>query len=589
MMNDTRYKNLYDAYLSHINFSNYIESYGEDEVDLTKINYNLLIALFSSFYFTIALDKYIEKVDGADPIVKIVPEFLDEVVSLFAGKYGTGWKLGELSYKNSSVVIDKVRNKLAHGDYIVENGYIIFNENKLEGRIHVDNLIKAIAAIDAGIKTYKQEGESTTINACLKYVENRSVHGEPSFKKYCKDFIVMFVNDEPLPGRNRSVEYVTFLEKIKKRIFELFQEDELNDTRIKKYLEKNKPLLELYGISLNYNICTAYDLDYYEELKNYYFETNEYSKEFQGSMLGRYLINKILKLSKGRFQTFNASKGTYVDLALLKMFRDNPGITLWDIPKLYPELSGILIDDIDNAIIATNLVGFNSFYQFGLEKGLTNKGQYDLAKIVNYSSLDFSKLDLDLLDDPNMVIEHKFECYHSDIQKYKDKEPGLKNRVEVAREVIQKYLDHTADEDLNQDRLNILRDRYYQTLTDYNNNQALINNMEYFYSNFDHDKYVRNINIIEHVRNAISHGNVFVDEYEKHKDIINKTIIIKDYDLDGNIVYDKTLTMYEFASIFKMKNFYVLNGFITHNIEDKSLVDDSFVEELNRRIDNRKR
>ena len=38
-----------------------------------------------------------------------------------------------------------------------------------------------------------------------------------------------------------------------------------------------------------------------------------------------------------------------------------------------------------------------------------------------------------------------------------------------------------------------------------------------------------------------------------------------------------------------MKNFYVLNSFITHNIEDKSLVDDSFVEELNRRIDNRKR
>ena len=69
---------------------------------------------------------------------------------------------------------------------------------------------------------------------------------------------------------------------------------------------------KLYGISLNYNICTAYDLDYYEELKNYYFETNEYSKEFQGSMLGRYLINKILKLSKGRFQTFNASKvGTF--------------------------------------------------------------------------------------------------------------------------------------------------------------------------------------------------------------------------------------------------------------------------------------
>ena len=104
-MDDIRFKNLYDAFLSHIDFSNYMESYSEEYVDLSKINYNLLIAVFSGFYLTTVVDEYICK--EKEVRLKFVPEFLDNIVKIIATKHGSGWRLNELSYKDSSAVIKR--------------------------------------------------------------------------------------------------------------------------------------------------------------------------------------------------------------------------------------------------------------------------------------------------------------------------------------------------------------------------------------------------------------------------------------------------------------------------------------------------
>lgn len=586
-MDDIRFKNLYDAFLSHIDYSNYIESYGKDDVDLSKINYNLLIAIFSGFYLTTVVDNLIEKDELGVSKINIVPEFLDAVVEKIAKKTGTKWQLGEIKYDSSKDVLEKVRNKLAHGDFIVENGNIIFEEEEKTGLVKVDDLLSVIGAIDENIKLYKEYGESTTINASLKYVEKANVHGEPSFKKFCKDVIVMFVNDEPVKGKKRTLQYVDFLKKMKKGLYTIFKEDELTDKRIKEYIKVNEPLLNNLGIKLDVEIKTLYDLPYYETLKKSYFEGKEYSSYLNGPLLGEFLLNKVLKLNKGEFQSFNAAKGTYVNLALLKMLRDNPGMTLHDIPIKFKELTKVFLYDMDNAILAANLVGFNSFYQFGLEKGLTEKGSYDLAKIVKKESIDFSKFDLDLLDSPTMVIEHKFESYHDDLKKYQNKEKYLQASLESAYNALEGYKTHTTEENRNQEKLKELEKRYEETYNAYKENVILVKYMTDFYQVFDHNKYVRNINIIEHIRNAMAHGNIFLDEYNNQEDIINKKIIIKDYDKKGNLVYDKTITVYEFASLFKMHNFYQLYDFFSNNIKDKTLLDDTYIERLNERINKR--
>lgn len=586
-MDDIRFKNLYDAFLSHIDFSNYMESYSEEYVDLSKINYNLLIAVFSGFYLTAVVDEYICK--EKEVRLKFVPEFLDNIVKIIATKHGSGWRLNELSYKDSSAVIDKIRNKLAHGDFIVDSNEIIFEEKGLKGKINVDDLIRFISHIDNGIRFYKEEGLSTTINANLKYIQDRKVYKESSLKRFCKDLILIFIDDEPLPGTVRNIKYIENVKYIKQNIIEIFKEDNHSDERIKKYLESQKELMDLYGIKINYKITSIYDLEYYQQIKDYYFETNEYSKDLYGKYLAGYLLNKVLKLSKGQYQTFNASKGIILDLYILQTFRENPNISLLDIPKENPKLSSIFLSDIDNAILATYIVGFNSFYQFGLEKGLTEKGKYDLSKLVKNETLDFSKLDLDLLDDPNMSIEHKFETYHGDIKKYEDKNEELLNSIIKIKSDLENYIKYTKEEDINEDKIKIFTERYYEAIAKHQDNISLVFAMKNFKKTFDFDKYVRNINIIEHIRNAIAHGNIYIDEYNHSKDFENKTLVIKDFDKNNNLGYYKEVAIIQFASLFKMKNFIELYNFISSNITNRELLDETYIDRLNDRINKRVR
>ena len=105
-------------------------------------------------------------------------------------------------------------------------------------------------------------------------------------------------------------------------------------------------------------------------------------------------------------------------------------------------------------------------------------------------------------------------------------------------------------------------------------------------SKFYFEKYVRNINIIEHIRNAIAHGNIEVDEYNYNKRITDREITIKNIH-DGVVSYQKSLTIYEFASLFKMKNLCLLNDFFTTNISDKEIINEDYIKVLKERIKNR--
>ena len=199
---------------------------------------------------------------------------------------------------------------------------------------------------------------------------------------------------------------------------------------------------------------------------------------------------------------------------------------------------------------------------------MTEKGNYDLAKIVKNLSLDFSLLDLSLLDDENMIVEHNFLNYQNDIQKYKLKEAPLINRIEKCRNNLYMYLNNVPKEKQDKEKINKLKSILKDAFNSFRENILLINEMDNFSSTFDFDKYVRNINIIEHIRNSISHGNIFVDEYCMDKK--KKKIIINDY-LDDKLCYSKTVTVDEFLSLFSINNSEFLNKFFEDKIDKNKI------------------
>lgn len=578
-MDDKRFQNLFQAFKSHIDFNNYIEEYGLMDIDLSKINYNLLMAIYSGFYLTITIDPLIEKISDKDVKINLYPEFLNILVKKIAEDNGNGYTVGELSYKDAQTTLNKIRNKLAHGDFIVENDQIIFEEKNKKGIIKITDLVSMIATLDINIEKYKLTGKTVTINGNLKYVINRKVYGKPSFKKYCKDLITIIIEDEPMLGYERDGAYINFVQKMRNKIIQIFEEDELSDKRIKEYIKINEQKLKFLGINLSYKIQTIYDLEYYDQIKNNYVEEYGYLKNFDGASLAKYLLNKTLKLKEGQFQKFNYSKGIILNLNLMNVLKENPNMTISEILN-QTDLNFIFVVDIDNAILASNLVGFYSFYQYGLEKGLTEKGKYDLADLTQNKTLDFSKLDLTLLDDPNMNIEHTFLSYNKDILKYKNKKRKIEDIIEKQREDLENYLEHTEQEKINKKKLEAMAGKLNDLYNEKQNIINLISDMEIFIKEFDFDNYIKNINIVEHIRNAIAHGNIMLDEYSSTN---NKKIIIKDY-YNDELYYEKELSIYDFATLFNIQNFYVLYSFLEDNINDKSIINENYLCEIQKRM-----
>lgn len=581
-----KFKNMYEAIFSHIEYSNYLEEYGQINTLLSRVNYNLLMSIYCGIYLLTVVDPLIDKKPNGDVKINLDQAFLNELIKRVATDNGSGYTIGELSYKDANTVLFKIRNKLAHGDYVVTNNNIIFEENGKKGIINIDKLSIMIVELDNSIRDYKSKGKRMIINANLYNVKDSKIYGDGSFKKFCKDLLVMIIEDEPLPEYERNMKYNQIINGIIKLLMLLFQTNLLDNDQIKQILKSFEPALNNYGINLTCKVESVYDSEYYIPVKESYNAISEYSEDIYGVHLGRFILNRILKLSKGDFQTFNYSKGIVLNLVIMKFLKDNKNATLDSIVKAFPKISAIMFYDIDNAIIASDLIGFYTFYQYGLEKGLTQKGNYDLAQIVKKESFDFSLLDLSLLDDSNMIIEHEFLNYKSDIDKYKNKIEILKKRVEKCLDSLNKYLEHTEKSKINEDRLKNLKSNLKEAELVYYENLNLIQEMEKFLESFDFEKYVRNINIIEHIRNAIAHGNIEVDEYNYNKRITDRKITIKNIH-DGVVSYQKSLTIYEFASLFKMKNLCLLNDFFTTNISDKEIINEDYIKVLKERIKNR--
>jgi len=284
----------------------------------------------------------------------------------------------------------------------------------------------------------------------------------------------------------------------------------------------------------------------------------------------------------GEFQKFDIQKGILLNETILSKWSRNQKMSLTDMIKEQPKLGESFVHHIDSTIITSYLVAFNSLYEYGLEKGLTIQGAYNWISIYEGKSLDFSKLELDNMDDPNMIIEHTFTKYDNDILEYEQKNiDRLDKAINKYQRDLENYLNNSRIK--NSEKEKELRKKIIEVQEEKIKLLETIKQLKEHYKTFDLDKYTRNINIIIHIRNAIAHGNVYIESCSDGKNIQDVEIIFKDY-LDDELVYEKRLKVSEFVLIFSDINLNCIYSFLENNINDKSIIKQSFIEELNKRI-----
>lgn len=573
-MKNNKFKNLYQSFTGQIDYCNFIETYGEDYVDFSNTNFDMLQAQFCGFYLTLLLDEYLVQIDKNNYTTEFIPEFINQIVSMIAIDNGKGYTVGDLSYRDATTVLVKLRHKLAHGDFIIKNNEIIFEENNAEGRVNLDLLKKALTNLEDMFENY-----FLTKPRCKAFnyiIPNGFINAdtEENFDKLCNNSYRIELIDTPIEGTERDINYTIAINYLYDSITKLIRKHEVY--RIPELIYKKQNIFIDNGINIEYLIKRLPLTDCYKKTKEKYMANLELYKVVPTPLQLNIINNISYRMNKGRYQKFNVRKGLLLNIFVLGELKKNPNYTLTEIVDDNPELCNLFMYHIEDIVVSSYLVAFNSLYEYGLETEATKKGYTNFVKIYNGEQLDFSKFNLEKLYDPNMTIEHNCNNFEEDISIYEKKSiDAIDKKIKGKMDNLQSYLNGSKDK--QESKINSLTAEVENAKKEKEELVLKIQDIKLSLEKYDKEQYTKNINIIYHIRNAIAHGNIFVDSYSD--DIQETGIIIRDYYNEENC-YEKKLKVKDFVDLFLISNVETIYDFIANNVTDEKIIIDEYMQKL---------
>lgn len=601
--NDVKLKEMYITMCSFLEYGNFLENIDDDRMDYKYVDFDKLYAIFIGLFFTTVIDEYIEitEKDGIKSAkILLNPNFVEKLALIISEKKdGRYYLLGGLSYGSSDALIDKVRNKLAHGDYIVKDGNICFTEKNIEAKISINKLIKFIDSFTMLYKKNKLYGVNshTIINTYDTDTYRKMELSDENIVKYLSKITVCSVKDKPQEKRDQK--YVDLYDKVNKCILKLMRDyPKMDSVEVLKRV-KAKYDLDSVGMKLEINFEKLNDKEYFSNVIDYYCSNNKLLKKGKKKYISATIDQLISRYENKDVMKSHCLEGIALNLILIKIKRASHKMSVYKALEVinqdprYREavdtVSKLILNNYEDALVSTYIGGFNALYQYGLENGYRLLGDYTISKLANGNYLDFSQLEIDNLHCDDSKIEYKFDSYIANLEKY-NSDSNERKYFDVARramELKQKYLENVPIEKQDVKKIAMFEKMIKDALNHLNEYWRQSVNSEYFLENLDKDLFIKNVDTITHIRNAIAHGRVYIDAYD-NREALEKDITFVDIGNDGNIVYKKTISIKEFVQIFKMKNFYILEDFMLYNIKDNSGLRLDYSDKLNERIDAQK-
>ena len=134
---------------SNLAYVRYLESNGQNsELDQEYCDFSSIKIAYAAFSLLLWKDEYIRKDQEKNLSSIISDQLLNEYIKKIAKKnQNNTWNIGEIVFDNNYEVIDTVRNKLAHGDYVIKTDYIELEIDDKKGVISIDDLVAFSAQI----------------------------------------------------------------------------------------------------------------------------------------------------------------------------------------------------------------------------------------------------------------------------------------------------------------------------------------------------------------------------------------------------------------------------------------------------------
>lgn len=569
ILNNIKLKNIYDGIISQLNFKKYVI----DKEPAENINYNLLETIYGGFVLTLISDTYFTKDTSDNYISDIHPKGLEQIALKIAKKNINGYSIGNLNFQILNL-FKHIRNKTAHNDFIIENNKIKTIESKIEGEFSVEDFWSFVATLEDSV-----EGITMT----LPYTKNlypvdglwqeEKIKNGSCFNRFCDHLYQVKIEEKPLNDIQRDVQYYQNRDYLIEKIDEYAKKRLLNEETCRKLEERCTQL----GMDVKLTLTKVKDLKCYDEVKKRYVSNSNFGQmeyESQKNVIGVLFDVECKKIE----QKFNLRKGLELAALILTELNKHPEYDMKQIKNELKEIETTLVPHRSDICLSICLANFIAIYELGLESHFYQQNKTNFISICEGLSLDFSKLNLDEMKSPIMHMEKNIGDILDTIDEYdKKQKQTLEAAVQSAKNAMSGCFKGTNS--TQSEKMKKVKNFLFQ-MQEVFKHQDKIKRIKDLAIDFDADKYDENLNIIFHIRNAIAHGNVFLEE--SRTNFLESIIRFEDYSEGhtGNLVYQKTIKLKDFLKIFNDENIKVILDYVVNSIEDKTLIDLSYYENM---------
>jgi len=483
---------------------------------------------------------------------------LENSIDMIATKTQEGYKLNKKVFKTPADIVAFLRNKFAHGKYVIDFNHnrVIFNDNESNVIVNIDKLTSFIISASLNYLRYQKKSEISRNVLVLNYSNNRlnRITTSSELRSIIKKYKLVKFN---LKNNNE--------EEINLNCIELFEE-----------------FLKVYKI----NSDEALKSNLYKKLNRILKQNNVTLSNEEKSIKNKNDISELEEFFKN--EVMGAGGLNYYDELEIIGKKIERKLCFDDYLKVDSSLKHLLILDVISKIKISNLTSIQNYlYEKNINVGMLYEGigesylsmlntlfayPFDDVyqgtrdyKRVTSDDFDFSKLDLSLINVSDIdifsnTINEKEVICNGLLKRKEQTEKNIETQKNNLKELKKKNKDTSSLEsiiDSMKKTLKLQNKSLKEELKNYNEMK------EYFNNNYD---YFKNRRIVEGIRNSIAHGNYrFISKTNSLDTVIEFSDIYED-----KLTFKGTITFRD-LEILLDKNFEIIQDYINKD-ETKNIV-----------------
>ena len=529
-------------------------------------NLDLLLCLFSSLTFLLNIESI--KTKDESPNEYLSHDLIIKILETITTRKNDGYYIDNTFIsKNPEEVLKIVRNKIAHGDFFVDHNAqnILINYQNQDLKIKTNAFIAFTILIIERINLYTNSQKYSRNNLYANIQNLKPLKKTRDIESLLQNiYFIEYQFQNVTPYDKELIEIA--LKNIPSYIssFETANNRHIENIDIKKFFGDYhlivEPSITPLSLSNNYLILKQFILENFREL-------SKLDLVSQVTLITEWFY----KLERNNKPQDNLVEGIHFNLRLLNELQKKPTTNIEE--TLIASSSSGLQSSLIEMIITNDLLGFYVHYQYPLEN-LCKEKEDDYNIYFDCAKLDLSSFKPTIFIPPTGQItsceqgangcQKRIDNLKLKINSFTIQEQHLNEKLPEIKEDSQRKNIELAlaniKEQLKQlkEKLNI----EIASLAIYEKNIeefTITTNQGYRYNRY----------LIEYIRNAIAHGNVYFDYSKSHGNSQKCQIRFLNIH-DNQTLLDLTTSLIDFEKLFNNRNMQVFNQYLSQLEKGKS-------------------